>query len=114
MIADVAHQPGALPLLQYALTELFERRKDEVLTLASYREIGGIAGALSARADRIYEETEQQGRRAIKQVFLRLVTLGEGRLGHSTPDREERTGRYRGGSGDDRCRDGTRSDGIGS
>ena len=26
MIADVAHQPGALPLLQYALTELFERR----------------------------------------------------------------------------------------
>ena len=79
MIADVAHQPGALPLLQYALTELFERRNDEGLTLASYREIGGIAGALSARADRIYEETEQQGRRAIKQVFLRLVTLGEGR-----------------------------------
>ena len=26
MIADVAHQPGGLPLLQYALTELFERR----------------------------------------------------------------------------------------
>jgi len=80
MIADVAHQPGALPLLQYALTELFERRNDEGLTLASYRAIGGIAGALSARADRIYEETEQQGRRAVKQVFLRLVTLGEGRL----------------------------------
>ena len=80
MIADVAHQPGALPLLQYALTELFERRNDEGLTLSSYREIGGIAGALSARADRIYEETDHAGRRAIKQVFLRLVTLGEGRL----------------------------------
>jgi WD40 repeat protein/DNA-binding SARP family transcriptional activator len=79
MIADVAHQPGALPLLQYALTELFERRDDDRLTLAAYGEIGGIAGALSARAERIYESTEPRGRRATKQVFLRLVTLGEGR-----------------------------------
>ncbi|HUP20633.1 MAG TPA: BTAD domain-containing putative transcriptional regulator, partial [Gemmatimonadota bacterium] len=79
MIADVAHQPGALPLLQYALTELFERRHDDRVTLAAYREIGGIAGALSARADRIYEATDPPGRRATKQVFLRLVTLGEGR-----------------------------------
>jgi WD40 repeat protein/DNA-binding SARP family transcriptional activator len=79
MIADVAHQPGALPLLQYALTELFEHRDDDRLTLAAYREIGGIAGALSARADRIYESTEPHGRHATKQVFLRLVTLGEGR-----------------------------------
>ena len=57
MIADVAHQPGALPLLQYALTELFERRDDDRLTLAAYREIGGVAGALSARAERMYEST---------------------------------------------------------
>ena len=79
MIADVAHQPGALPLLQYALTELFERRDEGRLTLAAYRDIGGIAGALSARADRIYGSTDPHGRRATKQVFLRLVTLGEGR-----------------------------------
>jgi WD40 repeat protein len=79
MIADVAHQPGALPLLQYALTELFERRDGNRLTSATYREIGGIAGALSARAERIYASTDAGGRRAIKQVFLRLITLGEGR-----------------------------------
>jgi WD40 repeat protein/tetratricopeptide (TPR) repeat protein len=79
MIADVAHQPGALPLLQYALTDLFEHRDEDRLTLGAYREIGGIAGALSARADRIYEATGPTGRRAAKQVFLRLVTLGEGR-----------------------------------
>ena len=78
MIADVAHQPGALPLVQYALTETFERREDARLTLAAYRRIGGIAGALSARADRILEATGGEGQRATKQVFLRLVTLGEG------------------------------------
>jgi WD40 repeat protein/DNA-binding SARP family transcriptional activator/class 3 adenylate cyclase len=79
MIADVAHQPGALPLLQYALTELFEQREDGRLTLDAYERMGRVGGALSAAADRLYESTDADGRRAIKQVFLRLVTLGEGR-----------------------------------
>jgi DNA-binding SARP family transcriptional activator/WD40 repeat protein len=79
MVADVVPERAALPLLQYALTELFERRSGARLTLEAYREIGGIAGALSARAERAYAETDAEGRRAIRQVFLRLVTLGEGR-----------------------------------
>jgi len=78
MIAEVAHQPGPLPLVQYALTELFERRDEDRLTLAALQEIGGVAGALSARADRILDDADPEARRAIKQVFLRLVTLGEG------------------------------------
>ena len=79
MIADVANQPGALPLVQYALTELFERRDGDRMTTTAYQEIGGVAGALSARAERIFEQTEPASRHAIRQVFLRLVTLGEGR-----------------------------------
>ena len=79
MVADVAHQPGGLPLLQYALTELFERRDGDLLTLAAYRQIGGVIGALSVRADRLYAVADAEGRRAIEQVLLRLVTLGEGR-----------------------------------
>jgi WD40 repeat protein/DNA-binding SARP family transcriptional activator/type II secretory pathway predicted ATPase ExeA len=81
MVADVANQPGALPLVQYALTELFERRGDEgrSLTLAAYREIGGVTGALAARAEYLYQGSGSEGKRATKQLFLRLVTLGEGR-----------------------------------
>src|ERR671911_1885186 len=79
LIADVAHQPGALPLLQYALTELFERPNQDRLTLAAFQDVGGATGALSARAEQLYETTDPTGRRATKQVFLRLVTLGEGR-----------------------------------
>ena len=79
IVADVVHQPGALPLLQYALTELFERREDERLHLEPYVAMGGVAGAVSARADRLYEASGPEGRRAIRQVLLRLVTLGEGR-----------------------------------
>ena len=78
MIADVAHQPGALPLLQYALTELFERRTGGHLTIDAYREIGGVSGALSARAEHLYQEANRPWQRAVRQVFLRLVTLGEG------------------------------------
>jgi WD40 repeat protein/DNA-binding SARP family transcriptional activator len=78
MIAEVAHQPGPLPLVQYALTELFERRDEDRLTLAALQDIGGVAGALSAQADRILDDADPEARRATKQVLLRLVTLGEG------------------------------------
>src|SRR5690606_9110113 len=39
MLADVADQPGSLPLLQYALTELYDRREAGQMTLAAYRAI---------------------------------------------------------------------------
>ena len=76
--SDVAEQPGALPLVQYALTELFERRDDGTLTLAAYRDIGGVGGALAARGEQLYSARDTVGREAVHQLFLRLVTLGEG------------------------------------
>jgi WD40 repeat protein/DNA-binding SARP family transcriptional activator len=78
MVADVANAPGALPLLQYTLTELFEQREGRVLTHASYRAIGGVSGALAGRADELYSGLDQVGKQAARQLFLRLVTLGEG------------------------------------
>src|SRR5690606_9672990 len=78
MLADVADQPGSLPLLQYALTELYDRREAGKMTLAAYRAIGGVAGALGRRADEIYDALDPAGREAARQMFLRLVTLGEG------------------------------------
>ena len=76
--ADVADQPGALPLLQYALTELFERREGRMLTNQAYQSIGGVLGALGRRAEEVYADLDQDGKAAARQIFLRLVTLGEG------------------------------------
>jgi WD40 repeat protein len=76
--SDVLGQPGALPLLQYALTELFERQDGGVLTRAVYRDLGGVTGALGMRAEEIYTSLDPAGEEAARQVFLRLVTLGEG------------------------------------
>lgn len=78
IVSDVHYQPGALPLLQYALTELFELREGRQLTLSAYTKIGGTGGALARRADQIYEEGDEATREITRQLFLRLVTLGEG------------------------------------
>ena len=80
IVTDVHGEPGALPLLQYALTELFESRDNATLTQKAYQEIGGVLGALGIRAEALYQELDKMAQVAAKQIFLRLVTLGEGTL----------------------------------
>ncbi|MCL4302732.1 MAG: protein kinase [Anaerolineae bacterium] len=83
---DVGQEPGTLPLLQYALTELFERSTFNVerftegplLTKQAYQASGGVLGALARRADELNNGLDDSGREATRQLFLRLVTLGEG------------------------------------
>jgi WD40 repeat protein/serine/threonine protein kinase/energy-coupling factor transporter ATP-binding protein EcfA2 len=78
IIKDVKQQPGALPLLQYALTELFERRTGRMMTLKAYQDIGGTAGALARRAEELYTQFDDDKRDTARQLFMRLVTLGDG------------------------------------
>jgi len=78
IVADVAGRPGSLPLLQYALTELFDRRRNDTFTLEAYEAIGGVAGALAGRAEHTYDLLSAPAQAAARQLFLRLVTLGEG------------------------------------
>ncbi|HEX6230426.1 MAG TPA: BTAD domain-containing putative transcriptional regulator [Actinomycetota bacterium] len=85
LIADTAGQPGALPLLQFALTELFERRSGRDLTLAGYRALGGLRGVVSRRAEHLYAHLDPEEQNVAMQVFLRLV-----RLGHGTEDARRR------------------------
>ncbi len=78
IIAEIAEQPGALPLMQYALTEVFERREGNILTLDAYHQSGGVLGALARRAEELYQNTAPDGQAAMRQIFLRLVNVGEG------------------------------------
>jgi len=74
IMQDAYQQTGLLPLLQYTLAELFERRSDQGLTVSAYREIGGISGALAQRAEAIYTSLDSVAQRAAQQLFLRLIT----------------------------------------
>lgn len=78
IIREAGNQPGTLPLLQYALSELFEKREGRTLTNKAYREIGGVLGALGRSAESIFKNLNEAEQSASRQLFLRLVTLGEG------------------------------------
>ena len=78
IVADVGDQPGALPLMQYALTELYERQVSGLLTRAAYRDLGGVAGALAARAESLLAGEPPAFVAAARRLAGRLVTLGEG------------------------------------
>ena len=86
MVAEVNEQPGALPMFQYALTELYDHRENHALTLAVYHDLGGVMGVLAGRADEVYGSLTDEEQAAARQLFLRLVTLGEG-----TEDTRRRT-----------------------
>jgi WD40 repeat protein/serine/threonine protein kinase len=78
VVHDVQDELGALPLLQYALTEAFDQRTGNVLSLAAYQASGGVFGALACRAQEVYDGLEPELHDTARQIFLRLVTLGDG------------------------------------
>ncbi|MFC2153411.1 BMP family ABC transporter substrate-binding protein [Actinomycetota bacterium] len=78
LIADVIGQPGALPMFQYALAELFDRRVGDRMMSEVYHSIGGVGGALSRRADDIYETLNEHEQSVAKRLLIRLVTVTEG------------------------------------
>ncbi|MBN1966758.1 MAG: hypothetical protein JW910_19045, partial [Anaerolineae bacterium] len=77
IVTDVNEQPASLPLLQYALTELFEQREDRWLTQAAYQASGGVLGALARRAEDVYAGQSPAAQAVTRQLFLRLVAMHE-------------------------------------
>lgn len=74
---DVAGEPGALPLMQYALTELVGARAGRELTIEAYERTGGVIGALSSRAEDIFVGLSPSAQRVAEEVFVHLVAVDE-------------------------------------
>jgi hypothetical protein len=77
LLSDVESAPGSLPLLQFVLRELWDRREDEVITHRSYAEVGGIGGALTKRAEDIFSSLSEADRTRFRQLFPRFVSVGK-------------------------------------
>ena len=75
--AETVAQPSPLPLLQHTLRELFDRRDSNTLTVAAYDEIGGLSGALAARAENLYAQADGSQQAAIRRIFGRMTNPGE-------------------------------------
>lgn len=86
IIDDVDHQAGALPLLQYALKELWRVCIEEstteqlLLTKAGYEQIGGVKGALENQANFVYNSLIPSDQKFVWVLFRELVEVEEGKL----------------------------------
>ena len=77
LLLEMRGQIGALPLLQFALDQLFQQRDGHLLTSNAYREMGGVRGALAKHAETTFAELPTKEHRKLAQtVFLRLIIPG--------------------------------------
>ncbi|MDQ1745403.1 MAG: hypothetical protein QOE23_3742 [Pseudonocardiales bacterium] len=67
---------GALPLLQFTLTQLWQTQRHNILTFTGYHSMGGVDGALDRFADQQLRELAHQPDEVVDRVLLRLVRGG--------------------------------------
>lgn len=83
IIKEIQGQKGCLPLLQYTLNLLWETElnnnlsQERTLKVSTYRQIGGVRGALQQHVDSIYKVLSPEEKQATKTIFLKLVEIGE-------------------------------------
>ena len=78
ILDDVGEKPGNLPLLQFTLTQLWERQSDGWLTHADYESMGSVEGALASYADQVYAELDETEQELTRRALVQLVQPGEG------------------------------------
>jgi formylglycine-generating enzyme required for sulfatase activity len=94
LLDAVEERRGGLPLLQFALREMWDRMDHQRITRASYDAIGGVKGALANHAQAIFDYLTQNGKdsaqvQLFRQLFTRLVNVGDVVDTRRVVDREE-------------------------
>ena len=75
LLDHVDQQPGGLPLLEFTLTELWERRDGGRITHAAYEAIGQVGGAISQRAESVFQTLDAAQKQVVLARFTRLVRV---------------------------------------
>lgn len=80
ILADIENEPNCLPLLEFALQELWTHRDPQTrkLTYAAYRNVlKGIKGALNLHADRLYASQSESKQKWMRRILLNLLQMGQ-------------------------------------
>jgi WD40 repeat protein/adenylylsulfate kinase-like enzyme len=78
ILDDVGEEPGNLPLLEFALTRLWEKQINRELTHQAYEEIGGVKKAIANHAEQVYQQLSETEKNQAQRIFVQLVRPGEG------------------------------------
>jgi tetratricopeptide (TPR) repeat protein len=73
ILNDVGDEPGNLPLLEFVLKELWDKRRGHVLLNETYDAIGGLQGAVATKADELLKGLSSAEQTILQRVFLRIV-----------------------------------------
>jgi type II secretory pathway predicted ATPase ExeA len=80
ILNDVGDEPGNLPLLEFVLKELWDKRRGRVLLNETYDAIGGLQGAVATKADELFNDLSSAEQIVLQRVFLRIVRPSESGL----------------------------------
>ncbi len=85
---DIENEPGAMPLLQHCLRQLWQLRhgrwlkwsryeydERQVNGVQGYRHVGGVTGAISRTAEDVYRDLSPQERELLPFIFERLARI---------------------------------------
>jgi energy-coupling factor transporter ATP-binding protein EcfA2 len=80
LVQQVLGEPAGLPLLQFTLYKLWEKRSGKTITWASYRELGGSPREVLAKvANEIYQSFKlNEDRNISREIMLKIVRPGAG------------------------------------
>ncbi|MBW4541059.1 MAG: AAA family ATPase [Myxacorys chilensis ATA2-1-KO14] len=78
ILDDVGEEPGNLPLLEFALAELWNKRQNEKLTHRAYDEIGGVKKSIANHAEKVYEQLDELQKKQVEYIFTQLVYPRQG------------------------------------
>ncbi len=90
----VENEPGNLPLLEFALTELWNKQSQGKLTNQAYNDIGGVEMALVKFADDLYDKLSPEKQKLVQNIFIHLTHIDENKL-ESTNHQKRRDTRKR-------------------
>jgi transcriptional regulator with XRE-family HTH domain len=83
LVVDAGAEPGTLPLLQFALAQLWERQIANVLTHSAYDEIGRLSGAIANRAEVVFRGLSSTQQEAARGILTNLVHLADDTDAHT-------------------------------
>ena len=94
LINEVIQTPGGLPLLSFALSEMYlhylgRRSDDRAIETVDYDAVGGVVGALRTRADAELEALDPAHRETMRRLMLRMVAAEGGTVARRRVPRSE-------------------------
>jgi tetratricopeptide (TPR) repeat protein len=77
ILNEAGVEASTLPLLEFALTELWGRQTERTLTHSRYEQIGQLSGAIAQRAEKVVRSLTPPQQEVARHILTRLVRLAD-------------------------------------